>query len=306
VTHAQGDVRLTQPLTILVGYPAGGDTDRVARIVGDKLKDELGVPVIVENKLGAGGRVSAQLAKKAAPTDNVLLIGNPAMMVISPLVMSDIGYDPAKDFKIVSMVSNYRFAIAVANEAKVNRMADLIYQLGYYPAKYNIGVPATGSLPHFFVMMMENKIGAPVEIIGYKGSVPLINDLAGNHLNVAMDTFSALLPMHKAGKIKIIAVSGDTPEPALPDVPTFKQSNLALKGQGWNAFFAPANMPEDKIKLLSEAITKVMKEPSVQQTIRDTMLEPVVANLAQSEQSLAAFKAQWEPVIKQSGFRAEP
>ena len=164
--QAQSVANLTQPLTVIVGYPAGGDSDRVARIIGDRLKDELGVPVIIENKLGAGGRISAQLVKKAASTENVLLIGNPAVMVIAPLVMSDIGYDPTKDFNIVSMVTNYRFALAVSTEAKIKRMADLIYQLGYYPAKYNIGVPATGSLPHFFVMMMEEKIGAPVQVIG--------------------------------------------------------------------------------------------------------------------------------------------
>ena len=306
IAQAQGAALLTQPLTIIVGYPAGGDSDRVARIIGDKLKDELGVPVIVENKLGAGGRISAQIAKKATATDNVLLIGNPAIMVIAPLVMSDIGYDPIKDFNIVSMVSNYRFAVAVSTGSNVKRMADLVYQLGYYPAKYNIGVPATGSLPHFFVMMMEEKIGAPVQVIGYKGSAPLLNDLAGGHLNVAMDTFNSLLPMHQAGKVKIIAVSGETPEPSLPDVPTFKQSNLSLTGAGWNAFFAPASMPQDKVKVLSKAINKVMKDATVQQTIQGMMLDPVVADLTQSQEIFASFKKQWEPVIKQSGFRAEP
>ena len=304
--QAQSVANLTQPLTVIVGYPAGGDSDRVARIIGDRLKDELGVPVIIENKLGAGGRISAQLVKKAASTENVLLIGNPAVMVIAPLVMSDIGYDPTKDFNIVSMVTNYRFALAVSTESKIKRMADLIYQLGYYPAKYNIGVPATGSLPHFFVMMMEEKIGAPVLVIGYKGSAPLLNDLAGGHLNVAMDTLNSLLPMHQAGKVNIIAVSGETPEPSLPSVPTFKQSNLALTGMGWNAFFAPASMPEEKVKLLSSAINKVMQDATVQQTIHAMMLDPVVADLAQSQAMLANFRKQWEPIIKQSGFRAEP
>ena len=109
-----------------------------------------------------------------------------------------------------------------------------------------------------------------------------------------------------AGKVNIIAVSGETPEPSLPSVPTFKQSNLALTGMGWNAFFAPASMPEEKVKLLSSAINKVMQDATVQQTIHAMMLDPVVADLAQSQAMLANFRKQWEPIIKQSGFRAEP
>src|SRR5690606_22131215 len=138
------------PLNIVVGYTPGGTSDRVARLVGDKLAVALGTPVIVENRTGAGGRIAAQHVARAAADDNMLLLGNPALMVVVPLVYKDPGYDAYKDLVPVSLVASYRFALAVPATSSIKRIDELKPWIQQHKDSLNLGVPATGSLPHFF------------------------------------------------------------------------------------------------------------------------------------------------------------
>ena len=139
---------LDGPLRVVVGYAPGGSTDRVARIVGDKLQTSLGVPVVVENRSGAGGRLAAQQVKAALPHQNVLMVGNPAVMVVAPLVFKDNGYDAERDFIALSHASDYEFGLAVATAVPVSELNHLLAWLRANPLQANFGVPATGSLPH--------------------------------------------------------------------------------------------------------------------------------------------------------------
>jgi tripartite-type tricarboxylate transporter receptor subunit TctC len=249
---AQG---LGGPLHLVVGYPPGGSTDRVARIVADKLQAKLGVTVVVENKTGAGGRLAAQVVKSTPPTQNVLLLANPATMLVAPLVFKDSNYDPQKDFVPVSHVNDYEFSIAVGPAVPVNELSHLIAWLRANPEKANFGVPATGSLPHFFALMVGEKANVKPQVVGYRGSAPLISDLVGGQIPVAVDTFDTQLPQHEGGKLKILAVSGAQRSPLAPTIPTFKEAGLDLVATGWNTFFAPASMPKAKVDLLSRRST---------------------------------------------------
>ena len=145
------------PLRIVVGYAPGGSSDRVARIVGEKLQAKLGIPVIVENKTGAGGRLAAQQVKATPAGQSVLMLANPAVMVVAPLVFKDSGYDPERDFTAVSHVNDYEFGLAVATAVPVRELSHLLAWLRSNPEKANFGVPATGSLPHFFALMTGKK-----------------------------------------------------------------------------------------------------------------------------------------------------
>lgn len=291
------------PLRIVAGYAPGGSTDRNARIVGDKLQAKLGVPVIVENKPGAGGRLAAQQVKNAKPGDNVLMIGNPAVMVVAPLVFKDAGYDPQRDFVPVANVNDYEFAIAVGPAVPVRELSHLLAWLRANPLQANLGVPATGSLPHFFALMLGEKAGVKVQVIGYRGSGPLTADLLGGQVPVAVDTFETLLPQHAGGKLRILAVSGAKRSPYAPDIPTFKESGIDLVATGWNAFFAPASMPAAKVARYAAAIHEVMQDPDTRQRFAEQKMTPVVATQAQTRAMLAAYRAQWAPVVKKSGYQ---
>jgi tripartite-type tricarboxylate transporter receptor subunit TctC len=294
---------LDSPLHIVVGYAPGGSTDRVARIVADKLQAKLGVSIVVDNKTGAGGRLAAQSVKAAPAGQNVLLVANPATMVVAPLVFKDNGYDPEKDFVPVSHVNDYEFAVAVGAAVPVRELTHLIAWLRANPAQANFGVPATGSLPHFFALMMGEKAHVTAQVVGYRGSAPLISDVIGGQVPVAVDTFDTELPHHEAGKLRILAVSGAQRSPLAPSIPTFKEAGLDLVATGWNAFFAPATMPKAKVAMLAKAIHEVMQDPDTQRRFVDQKMTPVVATQAQTEAMLQKYRAQWAPVVKKSGYQ---
>ncbi|NYT84008.1 tripartite tricarboxylate transporter substrate-binding protein [Pollutimonas harenae] len=300
---AQDSVKqLSEPLIIVVGYAPGGATDRAARIVADSLQDKLGVSVLVENKTGAGGRIAAQHVKNADPDDNMLLLGNPAVMVVAPLVFESLPYDAKNDFQPVSMVTEYGFGVAVSADSSIKDMKGLVDWAKTHPKQFNIGVPATGSLPHFFGLMLAQQIGTEGQIIGYRGSAPVITDLIGGAVPVAIDTLDVLTRQHQGKRIRILASSGEEREAALPDVPTFKQAGIDLQASGWNTFFASSAMPKDKAEMLGEVIKSVTADPKVRKTLQDGDLIPVSANAQETGKLVEAFRAQWAPVVKASGF----
>ncbi len=290
-------------LRIVTGFAPGGATDRVARIVGDKLQAKLGMTVVVENRTGAGGRLAAQQVKAAPAGQHVLMLANPAVMVVAPLVFKDNGYDPDRDFVPVSHVNDYDFAVSVAGAVPVRELPHLVAWLRANPDQANFGVPATGSLPHFVALMLAQKAGVQAQVIGYRGSGPLITDLVGGQVPVSIDTLETVLPQHEAGKVRILASSGATRNAISPKVPTFREAGLPLVATGWNAFFAPASMPAAAVQRYANAITEVMKDPDTQRRFHAAQMSPVVSTQAQTAAMLKAYRAQWAPVVQKSGYQ---
>ena len=290
-------------LRIVVGFQAGGSSDRIARIVADRLKDKLGVPVIVENKPGAGSRIAAQVVKSAPIGQNVLMLANPAGMVIGPLLYKDAGYDPMTDFTAVSNVNHFDTALAVSTAVPVRELAQLMAWLKANPQKANFGVPAPGSLPYFFALMLGEAAKIQPLVVTYNGSAPMLNDLLGGQIPLALDTPDSVEPHHRAGKLRILAVSSAKRLPFLSDVPTFQELGLNIVATGWTAFFAPKSMPLDKVDRIANAIQEVMKEPETQKRFTDANLVPVVSNRTQTEAMVQAFREQWIPVIQNSGYK---
>ncbi|MBU1360477.1 MAG: ABC transporter substrate-binding protein [Gammaproteobacteria bacterium] len=291
------------PLKIVVGYAPGGATDRAARLVGQALETKLGVSVIVENKPGAGGRLAAQQVKAAGMGDNVLILGNPAVFTVAPLVFKDVSYDPDTDFVPVSQVNAYTFAVVAGPAAPVQTVAELEQWLKAHPDKAFFGVPATGSLPHFFALMLGDRASIKTDVVGYKGSAPLATELLGGQIPFGVDTFDTVLPLHQTGKLKIIAMSGKTRSPLAKDIPTLKESGVDLVAEGWNALFAPKSMPPARIKALASAVHGVMSDPAVRKHFEDANMEPVASTQEQTEAMLKAYNAQWRPVVKRSGYQ---
>ena len=290
-------------LSIVVPYAPGGSSDRAARIIADKLGSRLGQTVIVENKTGAGGRVAMQQTKGVAASQSGLVLANPATMVVAPLVFKNNGYDPERDFQPVSQVSDYEFGVAVSTSVPVKALSHLLAWLRANPQQANIGVPATGSLPHFFALMMGEKAHIDAQVVGYRGSGPLITDLIGGQVPVAVDTLDTLLPQHEAGKLRILATSGPRRSPFSADIPTFKEAGLDLVGTGWNALFAPASMPKDRVARLGAAVEQVMREEATRRLFHDARMVAVASTPAQTAAMLKAYRAQWAPVVRKSGYQ---
>lgn len=299
-THAQP---LDGTLRIVVPYPPGGASDRAARLIADRLKDKLGTSVVVENRTGAGGRLAMQQLKSTPAGQNVLVVGNPALMVVAPVVFSDVGYDAQRDFVPVSHVTNYDFAVAVGSAVPVREFNHLAAWLRANPGQANIGVPATGSLPHFFALMIGESIGIEPQVVGYRGSAPAITDLMAGTIPVAVDTLDALLPHQSGGKLRILAVAGARRSPMAPAVPTLRESGMDTVATGWNAMFAPASMPKERVQRIGLAIRDLMREKETRAKFESASMEPVSATPEQTAKMLSAYRALWEPVVKKSGFR---
>lgn len=290
-------------LRLIVPYPAGGGSDIAARVIANELQPRLGVPVIVENVVGAAGRIGVQQLKRMPADANALVLVNPALMVIMPQVLKDAGYNPDTDFVPVTQVSRYEMALAVGTAVPVREVNHLLAWMRANPEKANFGVPATGSIPHFFALMLAQAAGVQVPVIGYRGSAPLANDLMGGHVPVAVDALDSLLPAHEAGRVRVLATSGE--KRSVSAIPTLKEAGLNLSASGWNVFYAKASMSPERVARLSRTISEIMNLPTVREKFNAAKVEPVSANQDQTRAMVAAFKQQWVPVIQKSGIKLD-
>lgn len=262
-------------------------------------------PVIVDNRVGAGGRLAAQQLVNTPPDQTVMMIGNPAVMSVAPLIYKDLKFDPLTDFVPLGAVTDYDFGVAVSSGLPVREVSHMLAWIRANPDKANAGVPATGSLPHFFALMVSHMAQARLEVVGYRGSAPLLNDLIGGQIPIAFDTLDSLLSQHEGGKLRILATSGAKRSPFSPTVPTFREQGLPLVATGWNTMFAPATTPKATVDLLAKTLLQIMQEPETRAKFEAGKMVPVAMSQSQTAAALQAFNAQWSPVIRRSGFKPE-
>ena len=291
------------PIKIVVPYPAGGGSDVIARLIADKLKDSLGQTVIVENKPGAGGRIGTEYVKGQPADGTAMLLVNPALFVVAPVVFSKLAYDPEADFAPVSIITRYQFCASVPVASPIKDVKGLIEWIQKNPNQANYGSPAAGSLPHFFGLMIGKAAGVELVHSSYNGSGPLATALIGNQIPLSVDAYDVQSAYHP-DKIRILATAGQSRKK--PDIPTFKEQGYpAIEGEGWNAVVVPAKTPKPVIDKLSAAIAKAVKSPDVVEKIQGLGSDAAGTT---PEECAAVFKKdreRWVPIIKASGFKAE-
>lgn len=295
------------PIRILVGFAPGGGADVIARVLADKLKDQLGVPVVVENKAGAGGQIAAQ-ALRAAPADgHTLFLTHDHTISILPLVTKTPGFDPAQDFTPVAGIATFVNALAVPAGTPAQSVADYVAWVKRQGAgKGIIGVPAPASVPEFLVQLIAQKYGLDLQAAPYRGSAPMIADMLGNQIPAGIGSVPDFIEDHKAGKIRVIAVMGKQRQPALPEVPTFAE--LGVKGfeeVPYYGLYAPAGTPQVQIVRIGDAVLGVLALPEVRSRLTAmglnvNFMPPRL--LASREQ---AYTEAWTWIIKTSGFKPQ-
>ena len=291
------------PIKIIVPYTPGGSSDIVARLITDKLKDILGQVVIVENKPGAGGRIGAEYAKNQPADGSSMLVMNPALFVVSPLIYSKLPYDPDKDFKPVSQVQVYQFVLSVPGISPIKDVKSLIHWIKDNPKQANYGSPAAGSLPHFFGLMISKYAGVEMVHVSYNGSGPLITALIGGQIPMGVDTYDAQ-SQHHPDRIRILATAGANRKH--PGIPTFKELGYKdIEGVGWNGIVVPSKTPKPVIDKLSQAIVKAVKMPDVRQKLQQIGADPTGTSSEEFEAIIKQDREKWGPIIKASGFKAD-
>jgi tripartite-type tricarboxylate transporter receptor subunit TctC len=294
------------PLRILVGFPPGGGADLIARLAADKMKDALGVPVVVENKPGAGGQIAADQLK-VSPADGRTLMAAPvAVTVIAPMTYRRLAYDPARDFAPVSQAVNFQLALTVGAGTPAKTLQEYVAWLKADARRSNFGVPAVGSLPHFFGVQFGRAVGIEMHHVPYKGGAPLLNDIVGGAVPAGFDVLSEALTLHRAGKVRILASSGSKRSPMASDVPTFAELGYPqVQGDGWFGFHARAGTPKALLDRLSAAAGAAIRAPDVSERLLGIGFEPVGSSAEDFAKRIQDDRARWEPVIKGSGYVAD-
>ena len=293
-------------IRVLVGFPPGGSIDVVTRVIAERMREELKANILIDNKPGAGGRVAADLLKSAPADGSVLMVTPVVVPVLAPMVFSKLNYNPATDFTPVGHVCSFDFALTIPAQLPARTVGEFVTWLKANPQKANFGSPAPGSLPHFFGEMLSREAGADMVHVPFAGGAALMNALMGNQVSAGIDVVLEALEAHRAGRVRVIAVSGERRSPALPDVPTFRESGYPnIVASGWFGMYAPARTPAPLIEAYNRALNKALGHPEVLERFAKLALEPgsgTAADLTRLEQ---VSTARWAPVVKATGFRAD-
>ena len=292
---------------ILVGFPPGGGTDAIARLLAEHLKDELGHPVIVENKAGAGGQLAAQALKTAAPDGQTLFLSHDHSISILPQVVRNPGFDPAKDFVPVAGFATFVNGLALSGGTPAKSVDEYVaWVKGPGGGKGAVGIPVPASTPEFLVKVLGEKYKLDLVAAPYRGSAPMMADMLGNQIAAGVGSVPDFIENHKAGKLRIVGVLGEKRQAVLPDVPTFAE--LGLKGfedLPYYGLFAPAGTPAATLTGLSSALAKVLAKPEVNGRL--TAMGLTVGHMSgeQLGQRERAYTASWARIIQASGFKPQ-
>ena len=293
-----------KPVKILVGFPPGGGTDAIARTLADKLKDELGVPVVVENRAGAGGQIAAQALKAAAPDGTTLFLSHDHTISILPLVVKNPGYDPAQDFVAVAGFATFVNGLAVSAGNPARTFNEYIAWVRAQGGKTTIGVPAPASVPEFLVRVIGERNKLDAVAAPYRGSAPLIADMLGNQIPAGVASVPDFIENHRAGKLRMVAVLGSARQAALPEVPTFTELGLpGFEDVPYYGFFAPAGTPPQVIEQFSAALSRVLAKADVRERLTGWGLTVGFMPQAQLAARERAYSQVWTRIISASGFQ---
>lgn len=291
-------------IRLMVGFPAGGGTDAIARVLGEQLGHALGANVIVENKAGAGGQIAAQ-ALKAAPKDgSVLFLSHDHTISILPLVLKNPGFNPPQDFTPVAGFASFANGLAVSPATPATSYAqyfDWIRSQG--SAKLSIGIPAPASVPEFLVKVLAAQAKLDLQPIPYRGSAPMLIDMLGNQIPAGVASVPDFIEHIKAGKVRMLAVMGKQRQALLPDVPTLVELGLTgFDDLPYYGIFAPSGTPQQVTARYATAIESVLRQPLVLERLQGLGLTVEFMPSAMLAQRELAYSQSWARLIQSSDF----
>jgi tripartite-type tricarboxylate transporter receptor subunit TctC len=292
-------------IKIVVGYPPGATSDTLARIVAEHMARTLKQPVVVENKVGAGGRIANEQVKAATPDGTTLLMTPVATMSIFPhSYAGQLRYDPFKDFAPVTHLSNFQVGLGVQASVPAKTLAEYVAWVKADTARNGFyASAAAGSIPHFFGVMFAREAGITLTHVPYKGTAAAMQALAAGEVSAVSTVVSDIRPLVLAGKARLLAVAGEQRDPGFPDVPTFRQQGFDLVAQPWYGLFAPAGTPPAAIERLNKAAVASVQDPAVHKRLVEMGLEPTGQGPAQLAAVMKADFERWGPPIRESGFK---
>lgn len=290
-----------KPVTLIVPQAAGGANDAIARVIAQKLTEQLGQSFIVDNRTGAGGNVGTAAAARARPDGYTLMLTADSAMVINPALYKSTGFDPIKDFDPVGAVATAGYVLVAHPAFPARNTAELIALAKQQPGKINIGSAGNGTLNHLIGEMLGKATGIELVHVPYKGSSAAATDLVAGQVQVSVQSLPSSIAFIRSGKMKVLGVVNPMRLPALPDVPTIGETVKGFGTTPWYGVFAPAGTPKAIITQLNAAIARALDSKDAQERLAGVGCEPFKSTPEQFAQLVRDDLPRWARIVKESG-----
>ena len=296
----------SKPLRIVIGFPAGGPLDQHARLLSERLQAQLGQPVIVDYRSGAGGTVGAQEVMKAPADGHTLLLANTGVLVINPAVYAKLPYQTLRDFVPVARTAMQPLVLLVNPSLPVRTLPEFIQYARARPGQINYGSAGNGGISHLVPEMLKSTTGLAMTHVPYRGSAPAFTDLMAGQVQFMAESVPQAAQYHKQGRVRALAVTSATRSPALPDIPTAMEAGLSgFEVVGFYGFLAPAGTPVEVVRQLSDAFQAVLSQPDLKGLMTAQGADPAFLGTDDFNRFLHAQMPRWAEAVKASGARLD-
>lgn len=295
----------TKPIRILVPYTPGDGPDVIARLIGNKISERLGQPVVVENKAGASGQIGLDMTAKSPPdgyTLGVVLVTN---MALAPYAFKSIPYDPLKDFAPVALGAINYLALVSRPDAPFKNVPEMIQWAKANPGKMTIGTTSTGGLPHMSFELLAHMSGFKFLNVPYKGNGPVVTDLTGGRIDLGVTSYTSVAALVDAGKLQLLGITNPKRDPKLPNLPTIGESVKGYAAPGWFGFVAPAGTPPEIVKRLNDEINRAINLPDVQKTMGTLGLIPETGSPEDFAKLIKSENEKFAKLVKDIGYQPQ-
>jgi tripartite-type tricarboxylate transporter receptor subunit TctC len=295
-----------KPIRMILGFPPGGTTDINARILAQKVSEQLGQTVVVDNRAGAGGNIAAAETARAA-ADGYTIFYNTSSVVIAPAMSSKLSFDPLKSFSPVALMATVPIVLVASKSAGIETVKDLVTLAKQRPGAVRYASSGIGTVTHLASALLSTKAGISMTHIPYKGAAPALQDLVGGQLEIMSEVVNTVLPYAQQGKIRILATATPKRLAELPNVPTFDEAfgSKGFEMGAWQGLLVPAGTPPAVIARLNSEFNKALQDPGVRERLQRQGAEPLGGSADAYATYLRAELARWAAVVVDSGAKAE-
>ena len=295
----------TKPIRMIIAFPPGGPTDLVSRVLAQRLSEQLGQQVIVDNKPGAGGNIAAELSAKAAP-DGYTVFYNTSAIVIGPALYGKVNYDPLKDFAPVALTASVPLVLVVNPQLPARSVKEFLDLAKSRAGALNYSSSGTGTITHLASAMMSTQMGLQTQHIPYKGSAPGLVDLVAGQTQFMIDTMNTVLPYARDNRLRGLAVTGSKRSALMPELPTLAESGMpGFEAAAWQGIVVPTGTPADIIQKLNVEVNKALAHPDVRSRLAGQGADILGGSPAEYAAYLRTEIPRWAKAVKDSGAKAE-
>lgn len=296
----------SRPITLVIPFPPGGQTDVVGRLIGERLAQRLGQPVIVENKPGVNGSLASDAVVRAKPDGYTLVIGGPGTHAINQLVNPNVKYDARKDFTHIAMLGRVPMLLLASPALKAGSVAEVVALAKARPGSVNMALTGIGSSSHMTTELFKQAAGISFNNVPYKGDVPAMTDVIGGQADLLFVPATSAITFAQAGKLRALAVTGDKRLAVLPDVPTMPEAGQPrVINYSWTSLAGPPGMPAEVVNKLNQACQAVLAEPEVVARLAAMSNETTPGTPEQASSFIASEVARWVDVVKTGNIRVQ-